>query len=192
MLNYNEIKEKKYIVLDGEPFEVIFSHVFRKQQRKPVNNTKLKSLLSGRVVERSFGQAEKAKEADISTKQIKYLFNTKGEFWFCEENNPSKRFNLNTEIIRDGIKFVKENSLVDALLFSDKDEEKIIGIKIPIKVDLKVSEAPPAVKGNTAQGATKQVTLETGATVFTPLFINEGDIVRINTDTGEYTERISK
>lgn len=192
MLNYNEIKEKKYIVLNGEPFEVVSSQVSRKQANKPVNKTKVKSLLSGKVIEKVFHVSEKAEEADINTKTIKYLYNNRGQHWFCEENNPSKRFDLGAEIIGDRIKFVKENSLIDALLFTNKDEEKIIGIKIPIKVALEVTEAPPAVKGNTAQGATKQVTLETGALVFTPLFIDEGDIVRINTDTGEYTERISK
>jgi len=83
---------------------------------------------------------------------------------------------------------MKPNMIVEALVF----DEKIIGIKLPIKMDLKVTEAPPAVKGNTAQGGSKQITLETGATLFAPLFINEGDIVRINTETGEYVERVDK
>ena len=88
----------------------------------------------------------------------------------------------------DQIKFVKEQSDVTALVWNDE----IIGIQTPIKVELKVTEAPPAVKGNTAQGGSKQVVLETGAVINTPLFINEGDIVRVNTETGEYVERVSK
>jgi len=190
VLEYNEIKEKKYIVLDGEPYEVVYSHVFRKQQRKPVNQTKLKSLISGRVIEKSFAQSEKATEANITSKNIKYLYNNRGQYWFCYENNPKDRFNLSEELIGGSGKFLKENSIVEALVFNDKEEEKIIGMKMPIKVELKVAEAAPAVKGNTAQGATKQVVLETGTTVNTPLFINEGDIIRINTDTGEYAERV--
>jgi elongation factor P len=185
MLDYNEIKERKYIIVDDEPYEVLSSHVFRKQQRKPVNQTKLRNLISGKVVEKSFHQAEKAIEADIEKVKIKYLYNNKGEYWFCEENNPSKRFNLSENII-SGAKFMKENSLVDAQLFN----EEIIGVSLPLKVQLKVVESAPAVKGNTSSGAMKQVVVETGATVNTPLFINEGDIIEIKTETGEYTNRV--
>lgn len=188
MLDYSEIKEKKYIVLDGDPYEVLSSHVFRKQQRKPVNDTKLRNLITGKVTERSFHQSEKVEEADISKKTIKYLYNNRGEWWFCEESDPSKRFKLPQELVGDQGKFLKENSLVDGLLFNDE----IIGLKLPIKVELKVTEAPPAVKGNTAQGGNKQVTLETGAIISAPLFINEGDIIRVNTETGTYTERAEK
>lgn len=188
MLNYNDITPKKYIDLDGEPYEVVSSQVSRKQANKPVNKTKIKSLISGRVIEKVFHVSDKAKEADIETKTIKYLYNNRGEYWFCEENDPSKRFNLPEDVVGRMSDFIKENSPVDALVFN----EKVIGIKIPIKVDLKVTEAPPAVKGNTATGATKQVTLETGLVVNTPLFINEGDIVSVNTDTGEYTARAEK
>ena len=94
MLNYNEIKERKFIVVDGEPYEVLSSHVFRKQMRKPVNQTKLRNLISGKVIERAFHQAEKVDEADIERKKIKYLYTNKGEYWFCEEKDPSKRFIL--------------------------------------------------------------------------------------------------
>lgn len=185
MLDYNEIKERKYIIVDDEPYEVLSSHVFRKQQRKPVNQTKLRNLISGKVVEKSFHQAEKAEEADIEKTKIKYLYNNKGEYWFCEENNPSKRFSLSENII-SGVKFMKENSLVDAQIFN----EEVIGVSLPLKVQLKVTESAPAVKGNTSSGAMKQVVLETGATVNTPLFINEGDIIEIKTETGEYTNRV--
>jgi len=188
MLEYNEIKERKYIVIDDAPHEVLSSHVFRKQQRKPVNNTKLKNLITGKVVERSFHQSEKVQEADINTKTIKYLYNNKGEWWFCEENDPSARFPLPEDLIGEQRKYLKENTLVDGLVFNDN----IIGLKLPIKVELKVTEAPPAVKGNTAQGGNKQVTLETGAVISAPMFINEGDILRINTETESYTERVEK
>ena len=188
MLDYNEITVRKYIVVDGTPYEVLSSHVSRKQARKPVNQTKLRNMISGKVTEKPFHQSEKVKEADIAIKKIKYLFENKGQIWFSEENDPSKRFELSGEIVGDKIKFVKQNSLVDALVFSDE----IIGIKFPIKVELKVKEAPDAVKGNTAQGASKQITLETGAVINAPMFINEGDIIRVNIDTGDYAERVEK
>lgn len=187
MLEYNEITLHKYIIFEGEPYEVLASHVFRKQQRKPVNATKLKNLISGRIAEYSFHVSEKAEEAEIEKKPIKYLYANKGEFWFTEANDPSKRFKLEEAMLGNAAKFLKPNSMVDAKLFN----EKIFGVDLPIKVELKVKEATPGVKGDTAKGGMKPVTLETGAVINAPLFINEGDILRINTDTGEYVERVS-
>lgn len=186
MLEYNEITLGKVIIFDNEPWEVIASHVFRKQQRKPVNATKLRNLITGRVTEYSFHQSEKAEEADIETKDIKFIYTQKNEYWFHEEGEPSKRFALKEEQVGYGGRFLKKDSVAKAMIFN----EKIIGIKLPIKVDLKVVEAPPNMRGNTAQGGNKVVKVETGVTVNAPLFINEGDIIRINTDNGEYVERI--
>ena len=188
MLEYNEIVPKKFIELDGAPYEVLSSHVFRKQMRKPVNQTKLKNLISGKVTERSFGAAEQAQEADLSTKEIKYLYTNRGQWWFCEVNDPAKRFELPAEQVGEQGQYLKVNSIVEALIFN----EKIIGLRLPIKVELLVKEAAPAVKGNTVQGAQKQVVLETGASVNVPMFVNEGDLVRINTETGNYVERVDK
>lgn len=192
MLEYNEIKEHKYIVFEEEPYEVLTSHVFRKQQRKPVNATKLRHMLSGRIVEHSFHVSDKVPEADIKKHPVKFLFANKGEFWFSEVNDPSKRFELEEGMIGDGAKFLKANTIVDTLIFDDgSDEGKTIGIKLPIKMDLKVVEAHPAVKGNTAQGALKEVKLESGANLMVPMFINEGDVIRVNTETGDYTDRVT-
>lgn len=192
MLEYNEITERKYIVFEGEPYEVLSSHVFRKQQRKPVNATKLRNMLTGRIVEHSFHVSDKAEEADISKREVKYLYANKGEYWFCDANNPSKRFPLPEMLVGNAGKFLKTNTVVDALIYDDgSDEGKIIGLKLPIKVELKVTEAHPAVKGDTAQGGSKIVKVETGADVQVPMFIKEGDIIRINTETGDYTDRAS-
>ena len=187
MLEYNEITLRKYIIFENEPYEVLASHVFRKQQRKPVNATKLRNLISGRIVEHSFHVSDKAEEADIETKKVKYLYSNKGEYWFCDESNPANRFKLEQSVLGDAIKFVKPNSVVDALIFDDK----IFGVKLPIKVELKVTEAADAVKGDTAKGGNKYITLETGVSITSPMFVKEGDIVRVNTETGEYVERVS-
>ena len=157
LLEYNEIKPRKFIVYEGEPFEVLTSHVFRKQMRKPVNATKLRNLLTGRVAEISFGQSEKVAEAELDKREVKYLYTNKGEYWFCEKNDPSKRFKLEPETVEGKIDYLKPNDLVSLLSFN----ERVIGLSIPIKVDLKVIDAPPAVKGNTAQGGLKQIKLET-------------------------------
>jgi len=175
-------------LVGDEPYEVLDAHVFRKQMRKPVNQTKLRHLITGKVTEQAFHVSEKVEEADLSTKNVKYLYTNKGERWFCAENNPADRFMLSAETIGTGGQFLKPNMIVEALVF----DEKIIGVKIPIKMEFKVTEAPPAVKGNTAQGGSKLITLETGATLNAPLFINEGDVIRVNTENGEYVERVDK
>ncbi|OHB09651.1 MAG: hypothetical protein A3G05_00765 [Candidatus Zambryskibacteria bacterium RIFCSPLOWO2_12_FULL_45_14] len=186
MLDYSEITVHKYIIYEDEPWEVIGSHVFRKQQRKPVNATKLRNLITSRVTEVSFHVSDKVEEAEIDKKEVKYLYTNKGEYWFSEANDPSKRFKLDEEIIGQGAKFLKPNILMDAMLFDDR----IIGLKVPIKMELKVVEAHDATRGNTAQGASKAVKLETGAEIQVPMFIKEGDVVRVNTETGEYADRI--
>lgn len=188
LLEYNEVTEKKFIVLDGAPYEVLSSHVFRKQQRKPVNATKLKNLMTGKVTEYSFHQSEKIEEAEIESREVKYLYNSRGEWWFCEADDPSKRFKVTDEQAGPQAKFLKANTIVEQLLF----DEQPMGFKMPITVELRVTEAPPNVKGDTATGGNKTVTLETGATINVPLFVNEGDIIKINTDTGEYRERVGK
>ncbi|MEK7610425.1 MAG: hypothetical protein AAB468_01615 [Patescibacteria group bacterium] len=188
MLDYNDVKPRKYIVLDDEPYEVLEAHVFRKQQRKPVNATKLRHLISGSVREHSFAVSDKVEEAIIDEKEITYLYSNRGEDWFCETSDKAKRFKLANENIGDKLTYVKPNSNIKLLMFG----ERFVGIKIPVKVELTVKEAPPTVRGNTVQGGVKQVILETGATINTPMFINSGDTIRINTDTGEYVERVSK
>jgi len=190
MLNYNELKTGEYIVIDGQPYVVLEFNFLRMQQRKPVVQTKIKNLITGKIIERSFQQSDKFEEAEITTKPIKYLYNHRREFWFCSENNPSDRFKIEEKMIGDSADLIKQNLIVEAMIFSAKGEDKIINVKLPVKVELKVVEAPPSTKGNTAQGGTKQVKLETGAFINVPLFVKEGDVVKINTETKQYIERV--
>ncbi len=189
MLEYNEIVIRKVIIYDdGEPYEILDSHVFRKQMRKPVNAVKMRNLLSGRTIEVSFQATDKAEEAEIETKKVKYLYNNKGEWWFCDEKNAGNRFKLSEVLLGDATKYLLANDLIDVKYFG----ETPIGVRLPIKVELEVTEAPPAVRGDTAKGGNKLITLATGATILAPMFIEPGDVVRINTETGEYVERVSK
>lgn len=196
MLEYSEIVERKYIIFNNDPYEVLSSHVFRKQQRKPVNATKLRNMITGKITEQSFHQSEKVEEADIRTKEAKYLYTNKGEFWFADPKDPAKRFKIEESLIGPQAKFLKPNSMVDVLVFKNDDDDdndgQMIGTKLPIKVELKVKEAAPAVKGDTATGGSKQITLETGAIINAPLFVSENDTVVVNTETGEYVERAKK
>lgn len=188
ILSYNEIVQKTVIDYNGEPYEVLSSHVFRMQQRKPVNQTKLRNLISGKVTEISFHQSETVPEADIEKIKAQYLYTNRGESWFAEEGNAKNRFSFPDSSVSDKVKWLRTNATVEVLLF----KEEPITVSIPVKVDLTVKEAPPAVRGDTATGGDKKVVLETGAVVSTPLFINEGDVLKINTDTGEYVERVEK
>ena len=190
-LEYSEIREKKIIIYSDEPCEVVESHVARTQQRKPQNQVKLRSLISGKVFPATFHVSDSADEADITKREITFLYHNKGEYWFCEPEDKSKRFKLDEVLLGNSVKFLKENGNVTALIWTnDDDEEKIIKLSMPIKMELKVKEAPPAVRGDTSKGGNKIITLENGATLNAPMFISEGDIVRVNTETGEYVERI--
>ena len=157
VLSYNEIVSKKIINYNNEPYEVLSSWVFRKQQRKPVNQTKLRNIKTGKVTEHSFHQAETVVEADIQTKKVMYLFQkpsrdrSQNEFWFHENENPAARFTLTQEKLGINPLFLKQNAPVDALVFADE----IIGISLPIKLTLMVTEAPPSIRGSTAQGGNK-------------------------------------
>ena len=188
VLSYNEILPKTIITYNGAPYEVLSAHIFRMQKRKPVNQTKLRNLVTGQVLEISFHSSETADEAETERMQAVYLYSNQKESWFAEEGNPQNRFSFPAEAVQDQVQWLAPNSVVEVLTY----EEKPMTIKIPVKVELAVKEAPPAVKGNTVSGGTKLATLSTGAKVNVPLFINEGDIVRINTDSGEYTERVEK
>ncbi len=188
MLEYNEVVERKYIIMEGAPFEVLSSHVFRKQQRKPVNATKLKNMISGKVTEYSFHQSEKVQEAEIESKEIKYLYTSRDQFFFADPTDPSKRFNITADVVGPQAKFLKPNTLLTQLTFG----EQTIGFKFPIIMELKVTEAPPNIKGDSSTSGGKVITLETGATITAPLFVNVGDVIKINTETGEYKERVGK
>ncbi len=191
MLEYNEIRERKVIIYEDEPYEVITSHVFRKQQRKPVNATKLKNLLTGKVLEISFHVSDKVDEADLEKSEVKYLYNAKGEYWFCDAQDPANRFVVPADKIGNPqVKFLKEGMTATMKIFENENEDRIIvSVEIPIKMEFIIKEAAPAVRGNTATNATKSVILENGTEIFVPMFLNEGEKIRINTENGEYVER---
>jgi elongation factor P len=190
MLEYSEIRTGKIIIYEDEPCEVMDNHVARTQMRKPQNQVKLKSLLSGRTWNATFHAAEKVEEADIVKRDVKFLYTNRGEYWFCDPADPSNRFELPEKIIGESAKFLKPNEKVTSLVWENDDEEKIISIKLPVKMEFIVKDAPPSIKGNTANGGGKIVTLENGIKISVPFFVNTGDKIRVNTETSEYVERV--
>lgn len=189
-LEYNELKIGTIFTKneDPDPYRVLEYAFIRMQQRKPVTQLKIKNLLSGKVQTYTAHQNEAFREAEIDTADVVFIYESKGECWFHEKGKPSVRFTLKDDVVGEVMHFLKPQTEVKAF----KWKEKVINIELPVKMDFVVKEAPPALKGNTAQGGTKAVTIETGAKVNAPLFINEGDTIRINTMTGEYTERVEK
>lgn len=191
MLEYSDIRTGKIIIFEDEPCEVMDNHVARTQQRKPQNQVKLKSLLSGRTWNTVFHASDKADEAEISKKDVKFLYANKGEYWFCDPEDPKNRFRLSDKIIGDTSKFLQANENVTALVWDNDGEDQIISIKLPVKMEFVIKEAPPSIKGNTANGGGKVVTLENGVKMNVPFFLEAGDKIRVNTETGEYVERVS-
>ncbi len=186
MLTHTELKKGIKIVLDDQPWEVMESQLVKMAQRRPVMQTKIHNLVTGAVLAKNFQQADIFEEAEIEKIPAKFLYSHREKFCFCETENPSRRFDLSQEQIGSGAGFLSQNQIVDALKFG----EKIINISLPIKVRLKIIEATHLVLGERSQAGTKIATVETGAKINVPLFIKEGDIVEVNTETGEYNQRM--
>ena len=187
-LQYNEVTAKRTIIMDGDPYLVLSASLSKKDRQKASNSTKLKNLRTGATIDRTFHQADVFDEAELEKRTVKYLYHNRGEYWFCDPDNPRDRFQLADDVVGDLADFVTENSVIEAKVFNDE----ILTIVVPIKVELVVKEASEAVKGNTSSGATKEVTLKTGYRLQVPQFINQGDTISVNTETGEYSERVAK
>lgn len=186
MYEITDLKPGRAIQLDAEPYLIISSQFGRKSQSKANMQCKLKNLKTGAIVARNFQGSEKIEPADVSYRRVQYLFNDGSSYTFMDLSTYDQ-FALSSEVVGDAATYLVEGGDVDALLF----EEQPIGIQLKSTVDLKVVETSPGVKGDTATGGNKAAKLESGLTVNVPLFINEGDVVRVNTETGAYKERVS-
>lgn len=186
MFSISDLKKGTTFVLDGEPYLVLEASHSKMAQRRAVLQTKIRNLISGKVISRNFAQSETVAEAEIERKSLKFIYKHRDKFVFCEPENPAKRIELdNNTIDEQAGKFLKNNMDVEAFVFN----EKIISISLPIKMEYIVKDTPPGVRGNTAQGGTKTAILENGTEIQVPLFVNPGDKVRVNTELGTYTER---
>ncbi len=184
MLSLSEIKTGKTISLGGEPFVVTFHQHSKTGRAGAVLRTKIRNLKTGAVMEKTFQGADKIEEAEISKSKAQFLYR-EGKNYFFMDNSSYEQFSLPKSVLGKIADYLIDGIEATILNFSGQP----INIELPVKMELRVVEAPPAIRGNTADGGSKQVTLETGLKVNTPLFIKEGDILRINTETGEYVER---
>ena len=198
MLTHTDLKKGVKIILDKEPYEILDARPLKMAQRRVIIQTKIKNLINGNGFSKNFHQGETFHEADILKTEVKFLYSHRDRkpsssneadrhrYFFSKKDDPSKRFDLTSKQIGEQARFLKSNQIVEQIIF----EEKMINIALPIKVQLKVIESPPGIKGGRSQPGKKQVTLETEAKINVPLFIKEGDIIEINTETDEYVRRV--
>ena len=187
MYTITDLKPGRAVTLDGEPFIVLASQFGRKSQSQANMQCKLKNLKTGAIVARNFQGSEKIEPADVGYRHVQYLYAGQGTRAFMDLETYDQ-FELPDDIVGEGTKFMVDGLEVDALMY----EEKPIAIKLPVTVVLQVTETSPGVRGDTATGGGKPATLSSGAVINVPLFVNEGDKIKVNTESGEYVERASK
>ncbi len=184
MLSIKEIKIGKIILTNNEPFVVIKAEHHQMGRGGAVLKTKLKNLINGNTLEKTFLGNDKAEEADISRKKANYMYKDERDA-FLMDNESFEQFSVPLSQIGEKQRFLKDGIDVDVLYFNSDP----MSIDLPVKMEFLVTSAPPGVKGNSAGNVSKQIELETGTLINAPLFVNEGDAIKVNTDTGEYVER---
>jgi elongation factor P len=180
----SEFRKGLKIELDGDPFEILdFQHV-KPGKGNTFTRTTVKSVLTGRVLERTFKSGEKVGKPDIEEKDMQFLYVQGDEFHFMEQRTFEQTF-LTAEVLGESKNYLKENVNAAVMFYNGR----AIGVTLPNSVELKVSKCDPGVRGDTVSGASKPATMETGYVVNVPLFINEGDVLKIDTRDGKYLTR---
>ena len=186
-LDYTDIQPGTYFKMNGTIYEAVESTFSKKSRQKGANQVRIKNLSTGAVTAKTLHASDKFEAVFLTKENYIFVYLRNEEAIIHPEDKPSERITISATST-DGIHLIPSGTKVTAL----KEDDDIITLQLPIKVDLTVTEAPPSIRGNTAQGGNKKVTVETGAIIDTPLFIETGDRIRINTTTGEYVERVSK
>lgn len=185
MISTNDFRTGLTIELDGEAFQVIeFQHV-KPGKGAAFVRSKLRNLRTGAVIEKTFNAGEKVPRARIERREVQYLYNDGKDYFFMDMENYDQ-LAMNASQLGDAVKFLKENMSLQILNFQGKS----IGVELPNFVELEVVETAPGIRGDTASGGSKPATLETGAVVQVPLFVNVGDKIQIDTRTGNYIKRV--
>ena len=186
-INFGDLSRGLVIELDGQPWQIMDYERHKMQQRAPVTRIKMKNLLSGAVVERTFQRYDtQFSIADMSNRPSQYLY-TDGEFYYFLDQESFDQYELTKELLGSSLDYLQEQMVVEVVFYKGT----AINVILPTHVELQVVETPPAFRGDTAQGGTKPATLETGLRVTVPMFITQGTVIRVDTRTGAYTERVS-
>jgi len=186
MIDAGELRKGAVIELDGDIYQILeYQHV-KMQQRQPVVKLKLRGVRSGNFIERNFQSADKVATVFLEHRPVQYLYND-GHLYYFMDNETYEQFVLNPAQIGDDTKFLREGLALEILTCKGNT----VAVELPASVELRVTETDPGFKGDRATAGTKPAKLETGVTLQVPLFINTGDVVKINTRTGAYLEKIS-
>jgi elongation factor P len=186
MLDISSIKLGVVVKYNNAPYVVTKAEQKQMGRGGSIKVLKLKQLIDGSVLEKTVQGNEKMEEADLERSKSSFLYKEGGEVYFMNSES-FEQFSIEEENVGEAINFLKDGTEVSVLYF----EGKPVSVQVPVKVELMVTDSPPGVKGDTAGTATKQITLETGHVLNAPLFIKQGEIIRVNTETGDYVERVS-
>ena len=184
MISAGDFRNGLTVLIEGNIYQILeFQHV-KPGKGAAFVRTKLKNIICGGVVEKTFSPTEKFDTAHIDRKDMQYLYSD-GELYHFMDVETFDQIAVDGDTVGDSLKFVKENEMVKVC----SHEGNVFSVEPPISVELEVTETEPGVKGDTATGATKPAIVETGASVLVPLFVNQGDKIKIDTRTGEYSSR---
>lgn len=187
-ITISDMKVGTLFVMDNDPWEVLESNRVMIGRGQGHLETKIRNLRTGNVLRRNFQKSDKFDEAEVELENAEFVYENRGKAVFRDPDNKGDRQEMDAEAVLEKLPYLTEGMQVKLIRF-DGD---VLGVTLPPKVDLKVTQADPWVKGDTSSGGTKKITVETGYELQVPPFINQGDIVRINTETGEYVERADK
>ena len=186
-INFGDLRRGVAIEVDGQPYEVVDYERHKMQQRAPVTRLKLRNLKDGKVIERTFqSYTTEFSLAQVEARPAQYLYSD-GQFYNLMDMETYDQYQLNKEQLGDVINYLKEGTVIDVVFYN----ENVINVRLPTFVELEVTDTPPGFKGDTAQGGNKPAILETGLTVQVPLFISNGEKIRVDTRSGQYIERAS-
>lgn len=184
MLTINDLKIGTKVNFNGQPMVVIFAQHSKLGRGGGIMRTKLRNLINGTIIEKTFAGAEKLEEAELETKKAQYLYHDQNSYYFMDSSS-FEQFSLDKNQLGDTTRFLKESADVDIIYFDSKP----INVNLPIKIALEITYTEPGFRGNTTSNVLKPATLETGAQIQVPIFIKTGDKIVIDTRTGEYVSR---
>jgi elongation factor P len=183
----NEFRSGLKVMLDNAPCSIIENEFVKPGKGQAFNRVKLRNLNTGRVLEKTFKSGESLEAADIIETEMQYLYND-GEHWHFMDPNSFEQISAEATAVAEAKNWLKEQELCTVTLYNGTP----LSIEVPKFVTLKITQSDPGIKGDTAQGATKPATLETGATVRVPLFVEEGEVIKVDTRKGEYVSRVKE
>jgi len=185
MIDVNELRKGVTFTMDGELFKVIEYQHYKPGRGKAVIRTRLRNLRTGSTIDKTFTSGDRVQDIRLDHQTVQYLYND-GEFYYFMDTETFEQFPLPNALLEDAQPYLVENMQIELSSY----EGEPLDVELPITVDLEVIDAPPGFAGDTAQGATKEVTLQTGYKLFVPLFISKGDVLRIDTRDGRYVTRV--